>query len=92
MRARAWWQWPAGEAVPAEAAMHPYRSPPNPAQEQAAPPADADGGFLFGVALLLAISVGRIAVAVLHSETWGVEPTVALLVVAFCLYFCRGRR
>ena len=73
--------------------MHPYRTPPDLDPDLVTRALDAgEGGFWFGVALLAVISVGRIVVALLRAETWGVEPTSALLVLAFGLHSYRRRR
>jgi len=60
--------------------MHPYRTPPDLDPDLVTRALDAgEGGFWFGVALL-------------RAETWGVEPTSALLVLAFGLHSYRRRR
>ena len=73
--------------------MHPYRTPPELEPELVTRALDGnDGGFWIGVALLATLSVGRIVIALVRGETWGVEPTSALLVLAFGLHSYRRRR
>jgi hypothetical protein len=65
--------------------MHPYRTK----AARSEPDHDAGGGaydLWLGFAVLFVASVARVAGAFVHHETWGTEPTLALLLVLGGIY------